>query len=170
MTRSRGLVQLQLQNDSVALDKYLAFFGHIKPSGGQGGRCWKRGCRATFRTGTQTFISLAEAEGRFWASLEPQLTGRFGNKGEAKGLSGRDWDARAQAEPWGHAEIQGKWVPRLLRFWWPKSCGKQSPGLQPRTGDPPAARWPPPAPRSYLASASAPSSAWTAAAGAAQHP
>lgn len=39
MTRTRGLVQPQLQNDSVALDKYLAFFGHmfshIKPSGGQ---------------------------------------------------------------------------------------------------------------------------------------
>lgn len=110
-----------------------------------GGRCWKRGCGATFGTGTQTSISLAEAEGRFWASLEPQLTSRFGNKGVAKGLSGRDWDARAQAEPWGHAEIQGKWVPRLLRLWWSKSCGKQSPGLQPRTGDPPAARWPPPA-------------------------
>lgn len=28
----------------------------------------------------------AKPEGQFWASLEPQLTGRFGNKGVAKGL------------------------------------------------------------------------------------
>jgi hypothetical protein len=39
MTRTRGLVLPQLQNDPVALDKYLAFFGrmfsHLKPSGGR---------------------------------------------------------------------------------------------------------------------------------------
>lgn len=84
-TKTRGLVQPQLQNDSVllqvALDKSLAFFGHVFPHGPwAGGDAEREAVGPCSSFGTWT---LSPEQTR---RVSSQPAGRLGNKGVAKGL------------------------------------------------------------------------------------